>query len=92
MFIFQEVLSYEETTEVVAEIEAVPQNIELEQEPLAPEPVEQQPIELTPVPQPPVAQLPPPESIYFQDPPLPITEMLGPDNFYFLQVSNFLFR
>lgn len=88
---------YEESTEVVAEVEnvaAMPPEV-LNHEPLAaPEnvmpPVESLTIEARPPMQvePPIEQQAlPPEQLYYQQPPRPITEMLGTGSFYFLQVK-----
>lgn len=85
---------YEET-EVVAEVEAVaPIPDVLNHEPLVPQEAVLPPLEnlaLDPRPpvqvEPPLEQPLPPDQLYYQQPPRPITEMLGSGSFYFLQDS-----
>lgn len=86
---------YEETVDVVAEVENVSSVPEvLNHEPLAVQenvlpPLESLTIEARPPMQmePPLEQQTlPPEQLYYQQPPRPITEMLGTGSFYFLQV------
>lgn len=96
---------YEETSEVVGDVvlnhEAMippPQQQQPLPENVMP-PIENLTIEARP-PQLPVEppmeqQTLPPEQLYYQQPPRPITEMLGTGSFYFLQVSvktTFLFH
>lgn len=88
-------MAYEETVEVAAEAEVVaPVPEMLDHEPLPPqEPLVGQIETLTIEAMPPVQMEPPreqplpPETIYYQQPPRPITEMLGTGSFFFLQVS-----
>lgn len=89
---------YEETNEVIAEGESVAPlseglNHEVlppHQENVIPPPIESLTIEArAPLSvEPPIEQQAlPPEQLYYQQPPRPITEMLGGGSFYFLQVS-----
>lgn len=97
---------YEETNEVVvAEVAGVPEVFNHEamipppqQENMIPQQIESLTIEARapPVPvqvpvEPPMDQQTlPPEQLYYQQPPRPITEMLGTGSFYFLQVREII--